>query len=77
MTHARLTADASLPFGTTIRDFARRSARRLLRMDPLLLFASLGLIFCSLYTIASATADDMAGNPHYYVTRQAIYAASA
>jgi rod shape determining protein RodA len=65
-------------FGDSIRDFAEdRSARPgvIAQMDPLLLFASLGLIFCSLYTIAGATADDVAGNPLYYVTRQGTYAA--
>ena len=65
-------------FGDSIRDFAEDRSTRpgvLAQMDPLLLFASLGLIFCSLYTIAGATADDVAGNPLYYVTRQGIYAA--
>ena len=63
--------------GASIRDFSEdRPARTgvLRQMDPLLLAASLGLILCSLYTIAGATADDVTGNPLYYVSRQAIYA---
>jgi rod shape determining protein RodA len=45
-----------------------------LRMDPLLLVASLGLVLCSLVALKGATQNDIAGDPHYYVTRQAIYA---
>jgi rod shape determining protein RodA len=43
------------------------------RLDPLLLIAVLGLCACSLVTIRDATADDVAGQPYYYVIRQAIY----
>ncbi len=52
---------------------APRSFR--LRLDPLLLLAVLGLCACSLVTIRDATADDIAGQPDYYVLRQAIYVA--
>ncbi len=45
-----------------------------LRMDPLLLLATLGLVGCSLVALNGATQNDIAGQPHYYVTRQAIYA---
>lgn len=45
-----------------------------LRLDPLLLLATLGLIACSLITLKGATANDITGNPLYYVKRQAIYA---
>jgi rod shape determining protein RodA len=45
-----------------------------LRLDPLLLLATLGLVACSLISIKGATADDIAGDPLYYVKRQAIYA---
>jgi rod shape determining protein RodA len=45
-----------------------------LRLDPLLLVACLGLVACSLMAIKSATADDVPGQPLYYVERQAIYA---
>ena len=44
-----------------------------LPFDPVLLLAVLALAACSLVTVAAATADDVAGNPHYFVTRQALY----
>jgi rod shape determining protein RodA len=45
-----------------------------LRVDPLLLLTSLALVACSLIAIKGATANDVAGDPLYYVKRQAIYA---
>ena len=48
--------------------------RVLLRFDPLLLLGALGLVACSLATLKGATADNVAGDPLYYVKRQAIYA---
>jgi rod shape determining protein RodA len=45
-----------------------------LRLDPLLLLATLGLVACSLVALNGATQSDIAGDPHYYVMRQAIYA---
>jgi rod shape determining protein RodA len=45
-----------------------------LRLDPLLLLATLGLVGCSLIALNSATANDIAGKPDYYVMRQGIYA---
>jgi len=45
-----------------------------LRLDPLLLLATLGLVACSLIAIKGATADDVAGQPYYYLERQALYA---
>jgi len=59
--------------GATVRDFRDRSGPRHIRIDPLLLLAVLGLAVCSLYTIATATQDDVAGSPHYYLYRQAVY----
>jgi rod shape determining protein RodA len=44
-----------------------------LRLDPLLLLASVGLIVCSIVTLKGATANDIPGDPHYYVIRQGIY----
>jgi rod shape determining protein RodA len=44
-----------------------------LGLDPLLLLAVLGLGICSIVTIAQATADDIPGQPSYYVYRQLIY----
>jgi rod shape determining protein RodA len=46
-----------------------------LRLDPLLLVASLGLMACSLVALRGATRNDIAGSPLYYVERQAVYAA--
>ena len=62
----------SSPFGATVRDF-REPRRRILRLDPLLLLAALGLSVCSIYTIGTATADDIAGDKLHYVTRQGAY----
>jgi rod shape determining protein RodA len=59
--------------GATVRDFRDRSTSGHPRIDPLLLLAVLALVACSLYTIATATQDDIAGNPDYFVVRQAVY----
>jgi rod shape determining protein RodA len=45
-----------------------------LRLDPLLLLASLGLVAVSLVALDGATRNDIPGRPDYYVHRQAIYA---
>jgi rod shape determining protein RodA len=45
-----------------------------LRLDPLLLVATLGLVACSLIALKGATQNDIANDPHYYINRQAIYA---
>ena len=45
----------------------------LLPFDPILLLAVLGLCAASLVTIAGATADDIPGQPGYYVQRQAAF----
>ncbi|MBV9942822.1 MAG: rod shape-determining protein RodA [Solirubrobacterales bacterium] len=45
----------------------------LLRMDPLLMLAALGLAACSLITLKGATRTLNAGHPLYFVERQAIY----
>jgi rod shape determining protein RodA len=45
-----------------------------LRLDPLLLLASIGLVICSIVAIKGSTADDIAGSPYYYVERQAAFA---
>ena len=60
--------------GATVRDFRDRSGPRYIRIDALLLLAILGLTACSLYTIATATQDDIAGSPNYFLYRQALYA---
>jgi rod shape determining protein RodA len=46
-----------------------------LRLDPLLLLASVGLVACSLVVLKGATQHDIDGDPLYYVKRQAIYGA--
>jgi rod shape determining protein RodA len=45
-----------------------------LRLDPLLLLATLGLAAISLVVLDGATADDVPGDPDFYVMRQAIFA---
>jgi rod shape determining protein RodA len=45
-----------------------------LRLDFTLLAGAIGLIAFSIYTLGEATAQDVPGNPHYYVIRQSIYA---
>ena len=44
-----------------------------LPFDPILLLAVIGICAASLVTLTGATADDIPGDPHYYVNRQAIY----
>jgi rod shape determining protein RodA len=46
---------------------------RLARLDFLLLLAAVGVMACSVYTIGTATADDIPGSPNHYLVRQAIY----
>ena len=57
-----------------VTDFRERGVR-ILPLDPLLLLATLGLSAASLYVVGTATQDDIAGDPSYYVMRQAGYAA--
>jgi rod shape determining protein RodA len=45
-----------------------------LRLDPLLLLATLGLVAGSLIALHGATQNDVDGQPYYYVYRQAAYA---
>jgi len=44
-----------------------------LRLDPLLVVATLGLVVCSLVTLKGATDNDITGDPLYYVKRQGVY----
>jgi rod shape determining protein RodA len=48
--------------------------RRELHFDPLLAMAAIGLITCSLVVLGVATRDDVPGQPHYFLYRQAAYA---
>ena len=65
----------SAALGTTVKGFREPRAATLafLRIDPLLLLATLGILACSVYTIGTATADDIPGSPKYYVIRQGVY----
>jgi rod shape determining protein RodA len=58
---------------TPVQDF-RDSGPRLLRIDPLLLLATLGLVAASVYSVRMGTADDFPGQPNYYLYRQLAYA---
>jgi rod shape determining protein RodA len=51
----------------------RTSLAELLRYDPVLVLAGIGLSLCSVYVLSAATENDIPGNPYYYVTRQAVY----
>jgi rod shape determining protein RodA len=44
-----------------------------LPFDPLLSVAVIGLGICSVVTLGAATKNLVAGHPHYYVDRQALY----
>jgi rod shape determining protein RodA len=57
---------------TAVQDF-RDTGPRLLRLDPLLLLATLGLVAASVYTVRRATLGDIPGDPNYYMDRQLIY----
>ena len=59
---------------TPVRDF-RDAGSRFLRIDPLMLLATIGLIAASIYTLGTATQDDIKGDPNYFVYRQGGYAA--
>jgi rod shape determining protein RodA len=59
--------------GTAVKDF-RDTGPRFLRIDPLLLLATLGLIAASAYVVRKATVDDIPGDPNYFMYRQLAYA---
>ncbi len=65
--------------GATVKDFrdSRERSQRssFLRIDPLLFLAAVGLIGCSVFVVGNATQDDIAGDPNYYLVRQAAYGA--
>jgi rod shape determining protein RodA len=50
-----------------------RARSGLLRIDPLLFIAAVGLIACSVYVVGKATHDDIPGDPGYYSLRQTLY----
>jgi rod shape determining protein RodA len=66
----------SASLGAQVKEFHERQERELaswLRIDPLLLVAAVGLIGASVYTLGTATLDDIEGDPYHYVVRQAAY----
>jgi rod shape determining protein RodA len=72
------TGTATTPTGTPIQPvvepppvLAEREWR--LRLDPRMLVATLALCAASLVAIRGATADDIPGEPNYYLYRQAAY----
>ncbi len=56
-----------------VSDFRERRVR-VLPIDPLMLLATVGLTAASIYVVGTATQDDIAGDPNYFVYRQAAYA---
>ena len=58
---------------SSIRDF-RDLGVRVLRIDPLMLLATLGLVAASIYVVGTATKDDIPGDPNYFALRQGVYA---
>src|SRR5215218_7627030 len=65
---------------TTIQDVtdappapAPRPSGMLLPFDPILFLAVIGLCIGSLVTIDGATADDIPGQPDFYLQRQAVF----
>jgi rod shape determining protein RodA len=61
------------PLAPAVKDFAEPRPRGM-RLDPLLLLATVGLIAAGVYVVAGATQDDIPGDPNYYAYRQLGYA---
>src|SRR5919107_4699478 len=68
------------PPATTIQDVTdvppaqpARPSGMLLPFDPILFLAVIGLCVGSLVTIDGATADDIPGQPDFYLQRQAVF----
>ena len=61
------------PFGTGVQRFGEQRAR-LLRLDFLLLGATLALLAFSIVTLNGALSSDAGGSPSGLVTRQVAYA---
>jgi rod shape determining protein RodA len=70
-----MSAPKPQPFGTGAQRGPSDPRQRLLRLDLLLLAATLALLGFSLVTLDAATASDVPGAPDYFVARQAVYAA--
>ena len=70
-----MSVTATSPIHTVDEVVVPRSRSALARFDPLLTFAAFGLVACSIITLRGATRNTVAGQPLFYVERQAIYAA--
>jgi rod shape determining protein RodA len=58
-----------------VQEFREEDVPRvLLRLDPLLLLATFGLVAASVYTVGVGTANDIPDQPNYYLYRQLTYA---
>jgi rod shape determining protein RodA len=64
----------AVSYATTASD-AREPRMSAWGLDVVMLLASVALVAMSVYTMSSATADDIPGRPLYYVIRQAVYGA--
>ena len=68
---------ATAPYGTSVKGFDEKPRNEpppgLLRIDPLLLLGVLVLVGLSCYVVASATKDDIPGQPNYFFYRQIAY----
>lgn len=65
----------STPIQTTDDGVVAAPRTLVLPFDPLLMLAVIGLGACSLFVLRDSTANDIAGQPHYFLNRQAIYLA--
>jgi cell division protein FtsW (lipid II flippase) len=65
------------PLGKSVKGFDEKPrndpAPGLLRIDPVLLLGVIAMIVLSCYVVATATKDDIPGQPGYYLHRQITY----
>ena len=70
-------AMATAPYGTSVKGFDEKSSLQpppgLLRIDFVLLLGMIALIALSCYVVGTATSNDIAGQPNYYLYRQIAY----
>jgi len=68
---------ATAPLGRSVKGFDENPRNEpppgLLRLDPLLLLGAIALIGLSCFVVATATKDDIPGQPNYYLYRQITY----
>jgi rod shape determining protein RodA len=68
---------STAPLGTSVKGFDEKPrnepAPAFLRIDPVLLLGAIGLIGLSCFVVATATKDDIPGQPDYYLYRQITY----